>query len=278
MAVRNGGVQHHLLTEAGRVALNAPARLSFQKRFSYLNQSFSDISLGVRSDERDPSLTRNLDKRIHMKTYHYKNHIRIWSSRLVAVGLGLSGLTCLAATPATPQDKATPGDATATAPEGGASGTATNNSQDWEDQMANRMQHIQQEMNDLFRDSMKSMDSVDNGFFSGPKFDASATVQDRGNNYVATFYLPNRDLGHVKVNIKDGVLAVNASAEETTKSKPSTTGTNATNAPETELLSEYEQLVTLPGPVDAGKMKVEKTGDNIVVTIPKKDEKTASAQ
>ena len=62
------------------------------------------------------------------------------------------------------------------------------------------------------------------------------------------------------------------------RAKPSTTGTNATNAPETELLSEYEQLVTLPGSVDAGKMKVEKTGDNIVVTIPKKDEKTASAK
>jgi hypothetical protein len=37
-------------------------------------------------------------------------------------------------------------------------------------------------------------------------------------------------------------------------------------------------LVTLPGPVDAGKIKVEKTGDNIVVTIPKKDEKSASAR
>jgi HSP20 family molecular chaperone IbpA len=141
--------------------------------------------------------------------------------------------------------------------------------------MTNRMQHIQQEMNNLFRDSMKDINSVDNGFFNGPKFDASATVQDRGNNYVATFYLPNRDLGHVKVNIKDAVLTVNASAEETTKSKPSTTGTNA---PETEMLSDYEQLVTLPGPVDAGKMKVDKTGDNIVVTIPKQDEKTVSVK
>jgi HSP20 family molecular chaperone IbpA len=213
-----------------------------------------------------------------MKTSHRKNRTRIWSSRLVAVGLGLSGLNCLAATPATPQDKATPGDTTATAPESAASGNTTDNSQNWEDQMTNRMQHIQQEMNDLFHDSMKDIDSVDNGFFNGPKFDASATVQDRGNNYVATFYLPNRDLGHVKVNIKDDVLSVNASAEETTKSKPATTGTNATNAPETEMLSEYEQLVTLPGPVDAGKMKVDKTGDNIVVTIPKKDEKTASVK
>lgn len=131
------------------------------------------------------------------------------------------------------------------------------------------MQRIQKEMDDLFRDSVTDLDT---GTFGGPKFDASATVQDKGNDYVATFNLPKRDLSNVKVNVKDGILSVNASAEQTTKSNP---GNKNNTGSETEMLDEYEQLVTLPGPVDAAKMKIDKHGDTVVVTIPKKEDKAA---
>lgn len=184
----------------------------------------------------------------------------------MALGLGLSaGITSFGATPATPENPS------------GAPGAAPNNSQNqnWQDQFTDRMQHIQQEMDNLFRDSMNNIDTVDKGFF-GPKFDASATVQDRGDNYVATFNLPKRDLSNVKIKVKDDVLSVSASAEQTTKSDA--TAKNGQPAGETEMLNEYEQLVTLPGPVDAAKMKIDKTGDSVTVTIPKKSDKTASAK
>jgi HSP20 family molecular chaperone IbpA len=135
------------------------------------------------------------------------------------------------------------------------------------------MEHIQKEMDDLFRDSVNGLDTAT---FTGPKFDASATVQDRGNNYVATFNLPNRDLSNVKVSVKDGILSINASAEQTTRSNSADKSGNTSS--ETEMLNQYEQLFTLPGPVDAGKMKVDKHGDSITVTLPKKDEKTPSAR
>jgi len=198
-----------------------------------------------------------------MKTHSLKLDSRIWTSRCVALGLGLSALTSFAAAPAsqTPNDQGgtSPGDI----------------AQNWEDQIATRMQHIQQEMDNLFRDSVNDFDSADKTFWSGPKFDASATVQDRGDNYVATFYLPKRDLSNVKVTVTGDTLTVNATAEENTRSNPADKDTPAT---ETEMLNQYEQLVTLPGPVDSGKMKVDKIGDSIVVTLPKKGDKTVSAR
>jgi HSP20 family molecular chaperone IbpA len=211
-----------------------------------------------------------------MKTYSLKANSRIWTSRLLAVGLGLSGLTCFGAPPAS-DSQAVAGQQPANNQAAGNSGAESNagnaqtdnNSQGWEDQFTNRMQRIQKEMDDLFRDSVSDLNT---GIFPGPRFDASATVQDRGNNYVATFNLPKRDLSNVKVNVKDGILSVNASAEQTTKSDQA--GKNDSGA-ETEMLNEYEQLVTLPGPVDASKMKVDKHGDSVVITLPKKEEKTA---
>jgi HSP20 family molecular chaperone IbpA len=139
------------------------------------------------------------------------------------------------------------------------------------------MKHIRQEMDDLFRDTERDID------MPAPRFDASASVQDKGNDYVASFYLPKRDLSNVKVNVKDDVLIVQASAEQTIKDKsPETTGTSGAIAgSETEMLNQYEQLVSLPGPVNAAKMQVQKNGDTLTVTLPKtgtKESNTASAK
>lgn len=210
-----------------------------------------------------------------MKTYSLRSNTRIWTSRLVAVGLGLTGLSCLAATPAPPEDKFAANPA-----------SSANNGQGWDGQVFDQMKHIQQEMDDLFRDTQRDLT------FGGPRFDASATIQDQGNDYVASFYLPKRDLAHVKVNVKDDVLVVSASAEQTIKGNGNANATNgagtdskgnsnAAPASETEMLNEYEQLVSLPGPVDASKMKIDKHGDTLTVTIPKKEGnqgKTASVK
>jgi HSP20 family molecular chaperone IbpA len=200
-----------------------------------------------------------------MKTYSLKQNARIWTRSLLAAGLGLSGLTCIASTPATPDDSAS-----------GTPGASTDTTASWEEQFTNRMQHIRKEMDDLFRDSVTDLDSAEKSVFTGPRFDASSSVQDHGDSYVATFNLPKRDLSNVKVNVKDEILSVTASAEQTTRSN--STGKNDSTASETEMLDQYEQIVTLPGPVNPAQMKVDRHGDSIVVTIPKKSEKTASAR
>jgi HSP20 family molecular chaperone IbpA len=198
-----------------------------------------------------------------MKSYSFIANTHPWAGRIVAACLGISAITGFSAAPADNNlSHANRGD-------------AQDQTLNWEDQFTARMQHIQQEMDDLFRDSVNDIGNADRGFF-GPKFDASSTVQDRGNDYVATFNLPDRDLSDVKINVKDGVLSVKASAEQSTTAN--TTGKNNSGSTETEMLNQYEQLVTLPGPVDAGKMKVDKHGDSITVTIPKADEKTAASK
>ena len=200
-----------------------------------------------------------------MKTYYQANQSRRWTCRLLAVGLGLTALTGQAA----PAPSAPANDAK------GSNNNADNAPPAWENQTLDQMKHIQQQMDDLFRDSLNDLNALpDKDLFtaSGPRFDASATVQDGGGNYVASFYLPKRDLSNVKVNIKDDALTVNASAEQTTKSKA------AGQSSETEMLSQYEQIVSLPGPVDASKMKVEKKGDYLVVTMPKRENATGSTK
>jgi HSP20 family molecular chaperone IbpA len=197
-----------------------------------------------------------------MKTYSLKNQSRTLTAGLISMSLGLIGCTGLLAT-------------TTGQPDNNSAAKMSSDSQTWEQQFDDRIQHIQREMDDLFHESMSSMSMADTDLAGWPKFDASATVQDHGNSYVATFDLPKRDLSNVKVAVKDGVLSVNASAEQTIK--PDSKDANS-KAPEEEnvMLNQYEQLVTLPGPVDSAKMKVDKQGDSIVVTIPKKDEKAAA--
>ncbi len=141
--------------------------------------------------------------------------------------------------------------------------------------MLGQMRHIQHEMDDLFRDSTKDFGIVDKDFVAMPSFDASAAVQDRGDAYVATFNLPKSDIDHATVNLKDDVLSVKAGAEDTTKSKP--VGNNGQSS-ETEVLNQYEQLVTLPGPVDSAKLTVDKQGDSLIVTIPKKENGQTAAK
>jgi len=205
-----------------------------------------------------------------MKIYTLKSNTRLWTSGLVAATLGLSGLALMAEPPAaSPKAPADSQQLTNTAPQAG-----DTSPQGWDDQAFDRMRHIQQEMDDLFRTSMGDLDSTaDRTFLTGPKFDASATVQDRGDHYEASFYLPKRDLSNVKVKISDGMLSVDASSEQTTRSA---TTTGKAPAEQSEMLSQYEQIISLPGPVDAGKMQVKKQGDSLIVTIPKKDSATAS--
>jgi HSP20 family molecular chaperone IbpA len=208
------------------------------------------------------------------------NPFGIVTAGVLAASMSLTGLSCLGATPAQdttatqPQPSTNQANTNPSAAEPG-NGSNANSTQNWENQFTNQMQKIQQQMDDLFRDSVNSMEQTDKSLFAGPKFDASATVQDRGDQYVATFYLPKRDLSNVKVNVKDGILSVNAGSEQTTKSNAKNGNQPGT---ETEMLNEYEQLVTLPGPVDAAKMTVDKKNDSVIVHIPKKDQKTASAK
>ena len=125
-------------------------------------------------------------------------------------------------------------------------------------------------MDELFRESFNSMKTVAalDDFFnpSGARFDASANLREQKDKYVARLYLADRNMAKVDVRVENGVLRVVAKQEK--KNEAKTSGRNGETA-STYSLSQYEQLLMLPGAVDASKMKVERKENTVVVTLPK---------
>ena len=84
-------------------------------------------------------------------------------------------------------------------------------------------------------------------------------LDNQKDRYVVHFYLPDKDLKNVDVHLKNGELRLTAS--ETEKSQQP--GVSRMES------GQYEQLITLPGPVQEKGMKVVRKNGTIVVTLPK---------
>ena len=76
---------------------------------------------------------------------------------------------------------------------------------------------------------------------------------------MARFYLPEKDLKDVSVELKDGQLHLTAS--ETSSSQQGAMSNTESGR--------YEQILSLPGPVNEKGMKVQRKNGTIVVTVPK---------
>ena len=76
-------------------------------------------------------------------------------------------------------------------------------------------------------------------------------------------YLPERDAKDVKVTVDDGrILKIEAEAEETISEE------NGAMVMKRE--SSYSQHLTLPGPVDAEQLKVDRKDGRLGITVPKR--------
>jgi len=82
---------------------------------------------------------------------------------------------------------------------------------------------------------------------------------DAGDRYVVRISLPGQDLSKVNVNLRDRLLTIEAKNEIRGGS-----GGCSMNGD-----IQYSQAMNLPGPVLVGKMKVDRRGDELVVTLPK---------
>ena len=90
-------------------------------------------------------------------------------------------------------------------------------------------------------------------------------MQEENGNYIVKAYLPNRDVQNVSVTVTNDTLKIEAKAQD--KKETGSSGPNVIHE------AEYSQAVTLPGPVNAGKMKVDKKEGMLVITLPKADTK-----
>jgi HSP20 family protein len=126
------------------------------------------------------------------------------------------------------------------------------------------MNRMQWEMDNIFNQAFTPFRGLPefDGFFNQARFGASFDLQDEGAKYVLRAYLPNRDNSKVNVTVQDQNLKVEASGEDTQK------GNNGDVVSTRK--AQYAQVLTLPGPVQADKMTIDRKDDMLVVTLPKK--------
>ena len=135
----------------------------------------------------------------------------------------------------------------------------------WDRDVLERMDRMCREMDEMFHQSFEEFGKMPDfkGFFDEARFGSSVELREENDKYVVRAYLPDRAAENVKVAIEDNrILKIEAVAEETTeKEKDSIV---------LKRKAEYSQQLTLPGPVDADAMKVERKKGMLVIFIPKK--------
>jgi HSP20 family molecular chaperone IbpA len=126
-----------------------------------------------------------------------------------------------------------------------------------------RMERMRRDMDRMVRDAFEDFRSVPEhrGFFDQSRFGSSVVLKDEGSSYVVRAYLPGRDLKDLNVNVENQTLKIEAKAEGTEEKKQEgVTSTYKAN---------YSQMLTLPGPVVADQMKVDRKDEMVVITLPK---------
>lgn len=135
----------------------------------------------------------------------------------------------------------------------------------WDRAMLERMERMHREMDEMFHHAFEDMPDLPGelDFFDQARFGSSVEVREEDGQYIVRAYLPDRDAENVKVTI-DGerVLKIDAVAEETA-------GKDGEDVI-TKRKSHYSQLLTLPGPVDAAQLKVDRKKGMLVISVPKK--------
>jgi HSP20 family molecular chaperone IbpA len=98
-------------------------------------------------------------------------------------------------------------------------------------------------------------------FFNQSRFGSSLDIKEESDKYVIRAYLPDRDMNNVNVTVEGQTLKVEAKTENA--------GQKEKDGMVFSRKARYSQLLTLPGPVQADKMAVERKENMLVVTLPK---------
>jgi HSP20 family protein len=136
---------------------------------------------------------------------------------------------------------------------------------DWDRGIFERMDKMRREMDRAFDESFREFRDGPGfkGFFEESRFGSSFDLKEEGDNYVVRAYLPNREMKNVNVTVEQQTLKIEAKEQETTKHD------DPAHPLHSSVMAAYSQIITLPGPVQADKMKVDKKEGMLVVTLRK---------
>lgn len=135
----------------------------------------------------------------------------------------------------------------------------------WDRDIFERMEKMRRDMDRVFEDAFREFrgDSEHQSFFDEPRFGSSVDLKEEGDNYIIRAYLPDRDMQQINVTVEDRTLKIAAKEQE------AITKDSGGGALQSTRKAAYSQLLTLPGPVQSDKMKVDKKEGMLVVTLPK---------
>ena len=133
----------------------------------------------------------------------------------------------------------------------------------WDRQILERMERMRHEMDRMFEQAFEDMEDMPDpkDFFDRARFGASVELQDQDGSYIVRAYLPERNAENAKVTVEGGVLKIEAAAEESSE--------NGGKGLVWRKKSQFSQMITLPGPVDAAGLKTERKQGMLVITLPK---------
>lgn len=134
----------------------------------------------------------------------------------------------------------------------------------WDRDIFERMEKMRRDMDRAFEDAFREFRVLPEhkGFFDEPRFGSSLDLKEEGDNYIVRAYLPDRDMQNINVTVENRTLKIEAQEQETKKGDKG-------SALHSTRKAAYSQLLTLPGPVQSDKMKVDKKEGMLVVTLPK---------
>jgi HSP20 family molecular chaperone IbpA len=140
---------------------------------------------------------------------------------------------------------------------------------EWSNRMFDEMQGMEQRIDRIFHDAAHDLnanaDWLDNGSFS-----ASVKLSDQKDAYVVRLALPERDLSKLSATVDaNNTLRIVAQEEKKEKATSANKAGNKGADNSTYIMGRYEQLLSLPGPVDASKIKIDHSGNGVTVTVPK---------
>ncbi|HWB03770.1 MAG TPA: Hsp20 family protein [Verrucomicrobiales bacterium] len=132
---------------------------------------------------------------------------------------------------------------------------------DHERDVLERIEQMQREMDRIFDRGFHEFRLMPGhrDFFDKSAFGSSVEVKEEGDNYVVRAYLPGRDSNDVNVTAEGETLRIEAKSEKSDRSAPGNVSSK----------SHYSQFLTLPGPVDSMKMRVDRKEGMLVITLPK---------
>jgi HSP20 family molecular chaperone IbpA len=127
-----------------------------------------------------------------------------------------------------------------------------------------RMDQMRRDMDRAFEDSFNAFRFLPSyrDIFDEYRFGSTYNLEDKGDSYEVRVFLPDRAMENVTATVDGRTLQIEAKGEDSASGQKSGEGAAVHKAA-------YTQRITLPGPVNRAKMKVEKKERMIVVMLPK---------